>query len=70
MHDSPKIAVLTNEVEDLSVRMDELEKRLTAYDLLAAKWGGVCMVAMSFGAVVFTYYQNIKSYLIALWGVK
>lgn len=45
------------------VEIEALKKRLTSYDLLAAKWGGVCMLAMAIGTFFMTFGDKIKVYL-------
>lgn len=58
-------------------RLDELEKEIEALkawkancNMLMAGWGGVCMAIFTAGGIIANYYQNIKSYLMALWAVK
>lgn len=64
--------------------MNKLEERLTAMEteiaelkkwkancnIAMAWWGGVLMAVMTAGGAIVHYYDDLKSYLIALWGVK
>ena len=37
-----------------------------AYDLLAAKWGGVCMLAVALGALFAGNYEKVKTFIISM----
>lgn len=42
-----------------------LEKRVLGYDLLAAKWGGILMLAVALGTGVLTFWEKVKA--LAAW---
>ena len=63
------LATALNEIEHLKMDVADLKaneadtlRRLRAYDLLAAKWGGVCMLAVAIGTGVISYSDKLKSF--------
>lgn len=47
------------EIYDMKEEMIGVKKRLTAYDLLTAKWGGFCMLAVVVGSGAMYYSEKI-----------
>lgn len=58
---------LKGEVLELKDEVIELKKNISYYDRLAAKWGGVCMGAIAFGAILGGGFDKIKDKLISLF---
>jgi len=55
---------------ELEREIDELKKWKASCNMLMAGWGGICMAVLTAGGFITEYYQNIKSYLMALWTAK
>lgn len=67
-----RLATALNEIEHLKYSHEEnvrkieaVETRLAAYDILAAKWGGMCMLAVGLGTIVIQFSDRIKAYMVA-----
>lgn len=58
-----KDEMLYDRLEKLEERQEKLEERLAAYDILAAKWGGMCMIAVALGGTIFTYSDKFIAFL-------
>lgn len=44
-------------------KIENLEQRVNAYDKLAARWGGACIVVMSVGAFILNYWEKLKTFI-------
>ena len=73
MSDSPTLKTLQLEIEYLQKAHEEnaddikkLKGRLEKYDLLAARWGGVCMFAAALGTAIMTFSDKVSSFLKAI----
>lgn len=62
------IASLKELHEQNKKEIEALKKRVSDYDLLAAKWGGICMFAVGLGAWAISNYDRAKAWVIG--GVK
>lgn len=58
-----RIAMLWKAHEENREKIEELTARLSQYDKLAAKWGGVCMFAAALGTVVMTWGDKFVAIL-------
>lgn len=70
MSDSPTLKTLAIEIEYLQKAYEEnadeiknLNKRLERYDLLAARWGGICMFAAAAGTFIMTFSEKVVAFL-------
>lgn len=57
-------------LDTMQAEIDELKKWKANCNVLMAWWGGICMAVLTVGSAIVEYYHEIKTYLIALWGVK
>lgn len=53
------------DMRDQADRMEDVEKRLAGYDLLAAKWGGILIITVALGGGMITFWEKIRSFV--LW---
>lgn len=49
--------------EENRTEIEKVKARLSTYDLLAAKWGGMCMLAVGVGTFAIEFSDKIKSFL-------
>ncbi len=61
---------VNDRLDEMQKEIDDLLKWKASCNMLMAGWGGICMAVLTGGGLITTYYQNIKSYLMALWAVK
>lgn len=61
-----------NKIEEMEERQLEdrcdikkLQDRLSAYDLLAAKWGGMCILAMGLGTFAINFSDKVKAWVVS-----
>ena len=59
-----KIQKLEEMHEENEKKIENLEQRVNAYDKLAARWGGACMVVMALGTFAMGYWEKIKAFIV------
>ena len=61
-----RIARLAELHEENCAKIARLDNRLNKYDLLAAKWGGVCMFAAALGTSIMAFGDKVSGFFIKL----
>lgn len=51
-------------LETAQTDLKELEKKMSYYDKMALKWGGACMGAIAFGALVGGHIDNLREKIV------
>lgn len=61
-----KIDELEKAHEENHAEIEGIKQRLSTYDVLAAKWGGMCMLAIGLGTLIVEFPDKLK----ILLGIK
>lgn len=64
------LTIVREQNDGQAQQIAELLKWKQSCNIAMAWWGGVLMAIMTAGGTIVNYYQDIKSWLQALWAVK
>lgn len=65
-----ELTIVRLQNKDQALQIAELLTWKKNCNIVMAWWGGVLMAVFTAGGIIVRYYENIKSYLQALWAVK